>query len=51
MAFPAGAHDDAVDVLSIAVRGMNLVGNPPAKPKPPHPSQLAIHEPDDFTGF
>lgn len=51
LAFPAGAHDDAVDVLSIAVRGMNLVGNPPPKPKEIHPSQLHTHEPDDYTGF
>lgn len=51
LAFPAGAHDDAVDVLSIAVRGMNLVGHPPKPRKPVHPSQVGTHEPDNYTGF
>lgn len=30
-AFPAGAHDDAVDVLGLAVRSMSLVGRPRRK--------------------
>lgn len=32
VAFPAGAFDDAVDVLGLAARGMNLVGKPKAPP-------------------
>ena len=31
-AFPAGAFDDAVDVLGLAARGINLVGKPKAPP-------------------
>lgn len=31
LAFPGGTYDDAVDVISLAVRGIALVGNPPKK--------------------
>lgn len=50
VAFPAGAHDDAVDVLTLAVRGINLVGHPPKKPKPIDRSRLTTFEPS-YTGM
>lgn len=51
VAFPAGAHDDAVDVISIAVRGINLVGNPPPKPQPINRSAVVTYEADSYTGL
>lgn len=50
LAFPAGAYDDAVDVLGLAARGMSLVGKP--KPKTVIPaSRVAHYAPDLETGM
>jgi predicted phage terminase large subunit-like protein len=43
MAFPAGAFDDAVDVISIAARALPLLGRPRRKPVPIQP--LSIIDP------
>lgn len=50
-AFPAGANDDAVDTLTIAVRGISLVGRPPPKPASYSPAQIERYTADPFTGL
>lgn len=50
LAFPAGAYDDAVDVLGLAARGMPLVGKP--KPKTVIPAgRVAHYAPDTEMGL
>ena len=50
LAFPAGAYDDAVDVLGLASRVMPLVGKP-AKKTAIQPSRVMSYATDNEMGF
>lgn len=51
LAFPGGAHDDAVDVISLASRGIPLVGHPPPTPRSYPAAKMADYAPDAYTGI
>lgn len=51
LAFPGGSNDDAVDVLTLAVRGINLIGHPPKKPQATPAHMIERYDADAYTGL